>query len=162
MDRACSASVERVKEHLRSLGLHVAVVQTPQTTRTAAEAAQTLGCTVEQIVKSLVFRGAETGKAYLVVASGANRVDEGRLAALFGEPVAKADAEFVRKVTGFAIGGIPPVGHVSWLETVIDEDLMTVTEMYAAAGSPHHIFAITPSQLTQIVRGSVARIKGVE
>jgi prolyl-tRNA editing enzyme YbaK/EbsC (Cys-tRNA(Pro) deacylase) len=159
MSKSMGSSVARVQEFLRAAGLEARIVETPATTRTAVEAAQTLGTTVAQIVKSLVFRGKVSGRAYLVVASGVNRVSELRLQEVLGEPVVKADADFVREVTGFAIGGVPPVAHLHRLETVVDADLMQLDEMFAAAGSPHHIFRLTPQELRKMVVGRVAVIK---
>lgn len=148
----------RIQEFLNALGIAIEVQELPQSTRTAQEAAQAIGCTVGQIAKSLVFRGVHTGKAILVVASGLNRVNEARLAELAGEPIAKADAAFVRKHTGFAIGGVPPVGHSSPLETYIDKDLLQYKEIWAAAGTPHAVFRLTPEELQRIVTGKIISI----
>jgi prolyl-tRNA editing enzyme YbaK/EbsC (Cys-tRNA(Pro) deacylase) len=131
----------------------------PQTTRTAAEAAAAIGCTVAQIAKSLVFRGMRTNTPLLVIASGTNRVDEGKLAALVGEPIAKADAAFARKHTGFAIGGVPPVGHPAPLQTFLDEDLQQYGEIWAAAGTPHAVFRLTPNDLLALTSGKVIPVK---
>jgi prolyl-tRNA editing enzyme YbaK/EbsC (Cys-tRNA(Pro) deacylase) len=111
----------------------------PNTTRTAGDAAQAAGCEVGQIVKSLVFKGVHTNKPYLVLASGANRVNEKQLGEIVDEPVKMPDADFVRQKTGFAIGGVPPLGHTEKLETFIDEDLMPYDEIWAAAGTPNAI-----------------------
>src|SRR5512136_3018068 len=118
-----SASAQKVQDVLAAHGLALTVVELPQSTRTAAEAALAVGCTVGQIVKSIVFRAAETNRPVLVITSGANRVSEKAVAALLGEPLAKADADFVRTRTGFVIGGVPPVVHVERAVTFIDEDL---------------------------------------
>jgi prolyl-tRNA editing enzyme YbaK/EbsC (Cys-tRNA(Pro) deacylase) len=133
-------------------------VELPASTRTAKEAAQAIGCTVAQIVKSLIFRGSGTGKAILVLASGVNRVDEKRLGELAGEPVGKADADFVRRQTGFAIGGVPPIGHPAPIETYIDADLLQYGEIWAAAGTPRAVFRLKPQDLTKVSRGSVTSI----
>lgn len=129
----------------------------PAGTRTAADAAAAIGCSVGQIVKSLVFRRAG-GSALLVVASGSNRVDEAKLEALVGEGVGKADADFVRAATGFAIGGVPPAGHAAPVETIVDEDLLTFDEIWAAAGTPRDVFALTPDELVAMTGGRVADV----
>lgn len=129
----------------------------PEGTRTAADAAAAIGCEVGQIVKSLVFRRA-SGAALLVVASGSNRVDEAKLEALAGEPVGKADAAFVRAATGFAIGGVPPAGHASPVETIVDEDLLAFDEVWAAAGTPRTVFPLTPAELVEMTGGRVADV----
>lgn len=153
-----SGSAKKVQAALHSLGLTLEVVELPASTRTSAEAAEAVGCSVGQIAKSLVFRGATTGGPVLVICSGSNRVDEGALSRLVGEPVEKGDAEFVRQHTGFAIGGVPPVGHRRAIPTYIDEDLMGFTEIWAAAGTPHAVFRLTPEELSRISQGTVARI----
>ncbi|MGZ6643346.1 MAG: YbaK/EbsC family protein [Solirubrobacteraceae bacterium] len=126
----------------------------PAGTRTAADAARAIGCEVGAICKSLVFRRAADGAPLLVIASGANRVDERAL------EVGKADAAFVRKVTGAAIGGVPPFGHPQPIETVVDEDLLAYEEVWAAAGTPTHVFPIAPAELVARTGGRVARITG--
>jgi prolyl-tRNA editing enzyme YbaK/EbsC (Cys-tRNA(Pro) deacylase) len=131
----------------------------PQSTRTAVEAAEAVGCGVGQIVKSIVFRAARSGRPILVLASGANRVDEKALADLVGEPLAKADADFVRERTGFAIGGVPPLAHSEPIETLVDEDLMAFAEIWAAAGTPNALFRLTPADLVRITGGRVTRTK---
>jgi prolyl-tRNA editing enzyme YbaK/EbsC (Cys-tRNA(Pro) deacylase) len=129
----------------------------PEGTRTAADAAAAVGCDVAQIVKSLVFRRA-SGGAVLVVASGANRVDEQKVEALLGEPVGKADAAFVRSATGFAIGGVPPAGHPAPIETIVDEDLLRLERVWASAGTPRTVFALTPEELVAMTGGRVADV----
>jgi prolyl-tRNA editing enzyme YbaK/EbsC (Cys-tRNA(Pro) deacylase) len=119
-----SQRAQRVQDALIALGLPCRVIELPTSTRTAQEAAGAVGCSVGQIVKSLVFRGVQTGRPILVLASGANRVNEARLSELAGEPIAKADAAFVRAHTGFAIGGVAPLGHPAPLTTYIDADLL--------------------------------------
>ena len=111
-----------------------------------------------QIVKSLVFRGSRTGKPILVLASGVNRVDEKRLGELAGEPVGKADADFVRKQTGFAIGGVPPVGHAAPIETYVDADLLQFEEVWAAAGTPRAVFRLKPQDLPKMSQGTLTPI----
>jgi len=126
-------------------------------TRTAADAAAAIGCTVAQIAKSLVFR-ANSGKSVLVIASGVNRVNEKKAAALVGESIARADAEFVREATGFAIGGVPPVGHATTPVALIDQDLMAFEEIWAAAGTPNAVFRLTPADLVALTQGTIAAI----
>src|SRR5687767_14900136 len=122
MSSGLRGSARRVQDALREQGFGFEVVELPQSTRSAAEAAQAVGCQVAQIAKSLVFRGTESGRPVLVIASGANRVNERRVSEFIGERIGKADADFVREATGFAIGGVPPVGHTQPVETLIDED----------------------------------------
>ncbi len=150
-------SAQRVQDALAARGLDIRVVELSATARSAAEAAAAVGCQVGQIAKSLVFRGRSSGQAILVIASGANRVDLAKVEALLGEALDKADAEFVRGETGFAIGGIPPLGHDRPLTTVIDEDLLRFERIWAAAGHPNAVFPATPAQLVSMTGGKVAR-----
>lgn len=149
-------SAQRVQDALDARGLEIQVVELTATARSAAEAAAAVGCQVGQIAKSLVFRGRTSGQAILIIASGANRVDLAKVEALVGEPLDKADADFVRQQTGFAIGGIPPVGHDRPLTTVIDEDLLRFDTIWAAAGHPNAVFPATPAQLVALTSGRVA------
>lgn len=158
MSGGLSGSAQRVQDALRAKGFGFEVVELPQSTRSAAEAAQAVGCRVEQIAKSLVFRGAESGRPVLVIASGANRVNERRLGELIGERVGKADADFVREATGFAIGGVPPVGHARPVETLIDEDLLRYDEIWAAAGTPNAVFRLVPGDLARMTGGRLVAI----
>jgi prolyl-tRNA editing enzyme YbaK/EbsC (Cys-tRNA(Pro) deacylase) len=130
-----------------------------KTTRSARDAARAVGCEVGQIAKSLVFKGATTRQAVLVIASGSNRVDEKKLSERIGEPVLKADADFVRQQTGFAIGGVPPVGHAQPIAVFIDEDLLAYSEIWAAAGTPRAVFRLTPRELQKITSGRVIDVK---
>lgn len=155
---ALSPSAARVQAALTRLGVGSEVKETARTTRSAREAAEAVGCVVGQIAKSLVFRTANTGRPVLVIASGANRVDEKALSGLVGEPVAMAGAEFVREVTGFAIGGVPPLGHAQRIEVFIDEDLFLYPEIWAAAGTPQAVFRIAPKELQRITDGRVVPI----
>jgi prolyl-tRNA editing enzyme YbaK/EbsC (Cys-tRNA(Pro) deacylase) len=129
----------------------------PAGTRTAADAAAAIGCDVAQIVKSLVFRK-RSGDALLVLVSGRNRVDEAKVGALVAEPIGKADAVFVRQTTGFAIGGVPPAGHVEPIETLVDRDLLSLGELWAAAGTPQSVFPIAPEELVRVTGGRVADV----
>ena len=151
-------SSQRVQEALRALGLGHEVVDLGLSARTAADAARAVGCRVDQIAKSLVFRLRESGRPLLVVTSGAHRVDEDKVAALVGEPLERADADFVRAETGFAIGGVAPIGHATPLVTVIDEHLLRFGEIWAAAGHPNTVFRLTPDDLVTMTRGRVAAV----
>jgi prolyl-tRNA editing enzyme YbaK/EbsC (Cys-tRNA(Pro) deacylase) len=153
-----SRSAQRVQDALREKGVQAEVRQLPASTRTAAEAAAAIGCRVEQIAKTLVFRRLADDQAVLVVASGGNRVDERRLAELGGGPVAKADADFVRRRTGFVIGGVPPVGHSEPLATFIDDDLLALETVWAAAGTPHAVVPLTAAELVAVTGGRVCRL----
>ncbi len=156
---ATSPSIRKVEEALAAHGITCRVVEFARTTRTAAEAAAAIGCEVAQIAKSLVFKGGRSGRPLLVIASGANRVDEAKLAALVGEPVARPDATYVRARTGFAIGGVPPVAHAEPLDTYIDRDLMRHHRIWAAAGTPFAVFRLTPEALARLTGGRVADLK---
>jgi prolyl-tRNA editing enzyme YbaK/EbsC (Cys-tRNA(Pro) deacylase) len=153
------ASAKKVQDSLNSQGFQCQVVELPQITRTAREAAKAIGCRVEQIAKSLVFRRVNTNKPILVVASGSNRVNENRLGEQVSEPVEIADADYTRERTGFVIGGVPPIGHVERLETFLDEDLLQYDKIWAAAGHPHAVFRLTPSDLVKMTEGQVISIK---
>lgn len=154
-----SQSAQKVQQALLAMNLPCMVVELPNSTRTAIEAAQAVGCQVGQIVKSLIFMGAESRRPILVVASGINRVDETHLALLAGEAIKKADAEFARAQTGFAIGGIPPVGLANQMSTFIDQDLLTYKSVWAAAGTPHAVFELDPAFLERMTGGTVTNIK---
>lgn len=158
MTESLSDSAKKVQDALIELGLTVKVVELPDSTRTAQEAAQAIGCQVAQIVKTLVFKGKESGRAILVLASGTNRVNEKFLSALAGEPIVKADADFVRRQTGFAIGGVPPIAHSQPLLTFVDKDLFQHSEIWAAAGTPHAVFRLAPEDLGRIIQGEVVQI----
>jgi prolyl-tRNA editing enzyme YbaK/EbsC (Cys-tRNA(Pro) deacylase) len=159
MSDKLSASARKVQQALEDLGLACEVVEMAETTRSAKDAARAVGCRVEQIVKTLVFKGKQTNKAILVVASGGNRVSEEKLAEYVSEPVTMPDADFVRQKTDFVIGGVPPVGHVNPIETFIDEDLLKYEEIWAAAGTPRAVFKLTPADLQKITGGRVVSIK---
>ena len=152
-------SAERVRQALAALGLMPDIKEFSETTRTSAEAAAAIGCTVAQIAKSVVFRAVGMNRAVLVIASGANRVDEKLVAAALGDRIAKADAAFVRDKTGFAIGGVAPVGHTEKPVTLIDEDLLSHAEIWAAAGTPNSVFRLTPQELVAMTGGRVTAIK---
>jgi prolyl-tRNA editing enzyme YbaK/EbsC (Cys-tRNA(Pro) deacylase) len=159
VDPARGPGVRRVQEALAAVGGGHTIVALEQSARTSAEAARAVGCRVDQIAKSLVFRGATTQRAVLVIASGVNRVDEAKVACLIDEPIARADAEFVRARTGFAIGGVAPVAHAEPLTIVIDEDLLKWPEIWAAAGHPNAVFRLTPADLVRMTGGRVASVR---
>jgi Cys-tRNA(Pro) deacylase len=152
-----SAATEKVRQALAAMGIAAEIVEFPQGTRTAQDAARAIGTTLGQIVKSLVFLA--DGRPILVLASGRNHVDTGKLArAAASARIDRADAGRVRDATGFAIGGVPPVGHTVPLETFIDEDLLMYDLVYAAAGTPTAIFPIAPSDLVRATGGRVVHI----
>ena len=154
-----SASAQRVQDALDSFGFTLQVVELPASTRSAVEAAQAVGCQVEQIAKSLVFKAQDSDRPVLVIASGPNRVNESRLGELLGEAIGKADADFVRHRTGFVIGGVPPVGHIERIITYVDEDLLQYDKIWAAAGTPHAVFQLQPYDLVRITSGIVICVK---
>lgn len=140
------------------LGPRFRVFEFPASTRTSADAAAAIGCAVAQIAKSVIFRAAGTGRPVLVVASGSNRVDEKKVAAVIGEKVKSADADFVRAATGFVIGGVPPVGHATPPLTVLDQDLRQHSAIWAAAGSPNAVFELTWDDLVALTGGTPADV----
>lgn len=150
-------SVERVRAALVAAGHADSIEAFPEGTRSAADAAAAVGCEVAQIAKSIIFRAGE--RAVLVIASGANRVDMGKVAAATGFHVKRADGSWVRDVTGFAIGGVAPLGHLTPPVVLVDEDLAAHDRVWAAAGSPMHVFATTPAELLRISGGTVADVK---
>jgi prolyl-tRNA editing enzyme YbaK/EbsC (Cys-tRNA(Pro) deacylase) len=148
-----SPSVARVRAALAAAGLRAEIVELPGAARTARAAAAFLGCEVGQIANSLVFRAAASDAPVLVMSSGARRVDTQRLAAILGEPIGKADAEFVRRHTGFAIGGVAPVGHAAPLRTFVENRLAGYREVWAAAGHPHTVFRLGYEDLLRLTGG---------
>ncbi|HSD52663.1 MAG TPA: YbaK/EbsC family protein [Burkholderiales bacterium] len=151
-------AVDRVRAALTAAKVEATIVALPDAARTARAAADAIDCDVAQIANSLVFRCETTGTPLLVMTSGANRVDTARLAALVGEPIGKADASFVRAATGFAIGGVAPVGHVAPVRTLIDRDLFRHAEIWVAAGHPHTVFRLTPDALVRLTGGTVVEV----
>jgi prolyl-tRNA editing enzyme YbaK/EbsC (Cys-tRNA(Pro) deacylase) len=160
MSKTLSASAQRFQDALKGLGFSLQVVELPDSTRTAVEAAQAIGCQLGQIVKSLVFKAKRSERPILVIASGTNRVNERAIEALIGEPLGKADADFVRQRTGFVIGGVPPTGHSEPLQTFIDQDLLAFDEIWAAAGTPNAVFRLTPQDLLRMAGGEIINITG--
>ncbi len=152
-------SAKRIQDILIEQGLDIKVVEFKELTRTAQEAADAIGCEVGQIAKSLIFKGKKTGKPICIIASGKNRVDEKKVELLIGEAIERSDAGFVRQHTGFAIGGIPPIGFKLDILPLIDEDLLGYTELWAAAGTPHAVFCISPDALLKITHGRVVDIR---
>jgi prolyl-tRNA editing enzyme YbaK/EbsC (Cys-tRNA(Pro) deacylase) len=140
------------------LGNAFKVLEFDESTRSAADAAVAIGCTIGQIAKSIVFRATASNRPVLVVTSGSNRVDPSRVATLIGESIARADADFVREATGFAIGGVPPVGHALEPLTLIDADLGQYAEIWAAAGTPNSVFRLTPADLIRLTGGRVEKV----
>jgi len=159
MNKPLSPSAQRVQDALISAGFNHRVIEHDQTTRSAQDAANTIGCTVGQIAKSLIFQGKNSLSAILVIASGSNRVNESRLCEAAGEPIQKANADFVLQETGFAIGGVPPVGHSRPIKTFIDEDFFQYAQIWAAAGTPNAVFQLTPQELEKMTGGKVLGIK---
>ena len=159
MIMSLSNSAQSVQDILNKKGIDAKVIELPASTRTAEEAAKTIGCQVAQIVKSLIFRTKRTNRAILVLASGINRVDEKLISLHIGEEIIKADADFVREVTGFAIGGIPPVGHNQQIETYIDEDLLQYRDLWAAAGTPNAVFSLDSGVIEDLTGGRIISIK---
>jgi prolyl-tRNA editing enzyme YbaK/EbsC (Cys-tRNA(Pro) deacylase) len=157
MDQQSSAP-QRVQAALSAAGIAARIEEFPSSTRTAQEAANAVGTGVGQIVKSLVFLAG--GAPVLALVSGANRLDPQRLAALTGAAIGKADAEAVRQATGYAIGGVPPTGFPAAIPTFIDRDLLQYGVVWAAAGTPRHVFPITPQELVRITGGRVADLAG--
>lgn len=158
MNEPLSPSAARFQQTVVNLGLDGRVLQLAATTRTAHDAAQAIGCGVERICKSLVFRGEHSGNPLLIIASGVNRVDERKIAAHIAEPVAMADAEYVRQHSGYAIGGVPPFGHPSPLRTLVDQDLLQHATVWAAAGHPRAVFELTPAELVRASAGEVMAV----
>ncbi len=155
MKPATAASALRVQA---ALGPGYQVLEFDAGTRTAAEAAAAIGCEVAEIAKSLIFRAEPSARAVLVIASGVNRVDERKVGEIVGEKIVRADADFVRLKTGFAIGGVPPLGHAEPLVTLIDESLRAFETIWAAAGTPNAVFRLTPTDLERLTGGSVAAV----
>ena len=160
-DKASAPLHERaaiVRDAAERLGLTLDIHVTTQTTRTAEEAAVVHGVAVGQIVKSLIFEGAETGRPYLFLVSGQNRVNESGVTAILGEGLKRPNAARVRELTGFAIGGIPPFGHATAMATYIDQDLMTFDVVWAAAGTPFANFPIAPQDLVKALKAPLIAV----
>lgn len=152
-------SAQRVQDLLAARGFELTVVEMPDSTRTSEEAAAACGCAVAQIGKSLLFRAKDSGRPVLVVASGVNRVDEKKVAAALGEKIARADVDFVREATGFAIGGVAPIGHAVEPVVYLDADLMALERIWCAAGTPNAVFELTPAALQAMTGGTVLDVR---
>lgn len=159
MNQPLSRSALRVQQAIEKRGFDFIVQELPQSTRTAQEAADSVGCAVGQIVKSLIFRVEETDEPVLALVSGSNRVDMGKLKAVGSGNLAKADAEFARRASGFAIGGIPPCGHTQAIRTFIDEKLLEFDRVWAAAGTPNAVFELDPSALLPLTSGVICDLR---
>ena len=159
MTQGLKGSAQKIQNALGAHGDAFKVVEFPSSTRTAEEAAASIGCEVGQIVKSLIFKKKVSGEGLLILASGTNRVNEKAIKEIVGEKIGRADPDFVRDLTGFAIGGIPPVGHDTKLETLIDEDLLQYNELWAAAGTPNAVFSLKSSDLPPLTDGRVVCIR---
>ncbi|MDQ6883153.1 MAG: YbaK/EbsC family protein [Candidatus Dormibacteraeota bacterium] len=151
------SSVHRVRAALSEAGINAEIKEFPASTRTAQDAASAIGTSVGQIVKSLVFLAGDS--PVLALMSGSNQLDLARLSALTGATIRKADAEAVRSATSFAIGGVPPVGFPAPIPTFIDKDLLQYDRIWAAAGTPRHVFRLTPSALARLTGGSVCDLR---
>ncbi len=151
-----SKSLKRVNDALAAAGIEARVLEMDGSTRTAEEAAAQAGCARDQIVKSILFRGADSGRLRLFLTAGGKSVCPDRAAALAGEALGKADAQQVRAVTGFAIGGVAPLGHLSPVESWIDPRLLEFDLVWAAAGTPRHIFAVAPQALRHVAGAAPA------
>jgi prolyl-tRNA editing enzyme YbaK/EbsC (Cys-tRNA(Pro) deacylase) len=154
-----SPTAQKFQEALNSLGYEFTVIEFTESTRTAQEAADRVGCTLGQIVKSLIFKGQSTGKPILVLTSGSNRVNEKQVSVYVGESIGRADAEFVRAATGYAIGGVAPIGYLQPMDTYLDEDLLQYATLWAAAGTPKAVFELTPDALQKMTGGKAVRVK---
>lgn len=153
-----SASARKVAEAARAAGLDVTVIERPESTRTAEEAAAACGCAVAQIMKSLVFRGLASGKPYLMLVAGSNRLNEKSMVGVVGEDLVRPDAGYVRDVTGYAIGGIPPLGHATPMQVYMDEDLLAFDTVWAAAGTPRAVFAVAPRLLAEAIGAETVKV----
>ncbi len=153
-----SPTAQKFQNLLNELGYTYTVIEHAESTRTAQEAADRAGCELGQIVKSLIFKGKDSGKPILILASGPNRVNEKQIGEYVGEAIGKADADFVRTTTGFAIGGVPPVGHTEAMDTYLDEDFLKYATIWAAAGTPNAIFELKTEDLQKMTNGKVVKV----
>jgi prolyl-tRNA editing enzyme YbaK/EbsC (Cys-tRNA(Pro) deacylase) len=150
---------ERIQNELINYGITTKFIEFSASTRTAQEAADAIGCNIAQIIKSLVFCTDKTNQPILILASGINRVNEKIIEQLIGKKIKKANADFVKMVTGFAIGGVPPLGHAQKITTFIDKDLLQYDQVWAAAGTPHTVFCLNSSNLVRITDGTITCIQ---
>ena len=159
MKPALHPTAVRTAQLLRDAGIEAQVVEFEQPTRTSAEAATAIGCSIAEIAKSIVFRGRTSGLAVVVVASGDNRVGEAKVSVLVDEPLARADADFVRVATGYAIGGVAPIGHAQPVKLLLDEDLRRFSSVWAAGGTPYSVFPVTPDELARLTGAGWSDVK---
>lgn len=159
MDNKLKKSSQKIQDLLRDHKLDTRVIEFQETTRTSQEAANAIGCEVGQIAKTLIFKGKTTGKPICIIASGKNRVDEKKIVQYLGEEIEKPDAEYVLENTGFAIGGVPPIGYELDIKLFIDEDLMAYQEIWAAAGTPNSVFRLSPNDLLEITHGKTVILR---
>lgn len=159
MKPATHPTALRIQRLLTDAGIDSNVVEFEQPTRTSAEAAAAIGCSVAEIAKSVVFRAKVSGQAVIVVASGDNRVCEEKVAQLIGEKLGRADADFVRDATGFVIGGVSPFGHVNPVRTILDADLQRFRTIWAAAGTPFAVFPLAPAELPRLTGANWSDIR---
>ncbi len=159
MDNKLSQSAHKVQEALNRYGIKLDVVELKETTRTAQDAAKAIGCELCQIAKTIIFKGKNSHNPVCVIASGINRINEGKIVEYLGEPLEKATPDFVMEKTGFVIGGVPPVGHLQAMRIFIDTDLMKCEQIWAAAGNPYAVFKLTPKELLTITKGEVVIVK---
>lgn len=155
-----SKSLKRVQSALEAAGITVDVREMGESTRTAIEAANAVGCEVDQIAKSIIFRGEDSGHVVLFLTAGGNKVDAAKATEVAGQPLGKADANLIRTETGFAIGGVAPVGHLTRIEAWMDPRLQEFDIVWAAAGTPRHVFAISPEDLLRITGAQIAAFTG--
>ncbi len=156
--KALPASAQKVQDAAHALGLDVTVMEMAESTRTAVEAAAACDCEVGQIVKSLLFRGAESGRPYMVLVSGTNRLNEAGVASALGEALDRPDAIYVREMTGYAIGGVPPFGHENPVSVLMDEDLLQYEIVWAAAGTPRAVFFVAPKALSDAISARIIQV----
>ncbi|NGP87104.1 YbaK/EbsC family protein [Fodinibius halophilus] len=159
MSKQLSKNAQKIQTFLNKHGFDFEVIELPDSTRTANDAAQAIGCSVPQIAKSLIFKTKDTEEPILTIVSGSNRLDLTKAKSALDRAIQKADANFVRKHTGFPIGGVPPVGHKKTITTLIDEDLLQYDTIWAAAGTPHAVFQLPPEALKGLTKGTVKDIK---
>jgi len=157
-EKELSKNAKIVQAALEAFGLSLEVVEFPESTRTAQEAADAIGCALEQIVKSLLFQRQPSGLPLLIAVSGGNRVNEKRIKEILGEKITRADADFVKTATGYPIGGVPPLAHPQPITTIIDQDLLQYEVVWAAAGTPNAVFRLHPKDLILITAGRVEKI----
>jgi len=151
-----SKSLSRVRGHIEALGLETEIIEMPSSTRSAAEAASSVGCELDQIVKSILFLGMETNRLVLFLTAGGNRIDPDAAGQCAGQSLGRADADRIRQETGFAIGGVSPFGHLAPIQSFLDPRLMEFDLVWAAAGTPRHVFSLRPQDLLQATGADLA------